>query len=49
MTYKIVIPVRLNSTRLPRKPMKDIYGKTILDWANEEDKPLYNSLKKLHD
>lgn len=28
---------------------KDIYGKTILDWANEEDKPLYNYLKKLHD
>ena len=38
MTYKIIIPVRLNSTRLPRKPMKDIYGKTLLQRVVEQAK-----------
>ena len=38
MNYKVIIPVRLNSTRLPRKPLKDINGKTLLERVVEQVK-----------
>ena len=36
MPHKVIIPARLNSTRLPRKPMMDIYGKTLLQRVVEQ-------------
>ena len=38
MTYKIIIPARLGSTRLPNKPLKDIGGKTLLQRVVEQAK-----------
>ena len=38
MTFKIIIPARLGSTRLPNKPLKDIGGKTLLQRVVEQAK-----------
>lgn len=35
MSYKIVIPARLGSTRLPRKPLRDLAGKPMVQWVYE--------------
>lgn len=35
MAFKVVIPARLNSTRLPRKPLKEIAGKPMVQWVVE--------------
>ena len=31
MSYRIIIPARIGSTRLPNKPLKDIAGKTLIE------------------
>ena len=31
MSYRIIIPARIGSTRLPNKPLKDISGKTLIE------------------
>ena len=36
MSYRVIIPARLGSTRLPGKPLKDIYGKTLLQRVVEQ-------------
>jgi 3-deoxy-manno-octulosonate cytidylyltransferase (CMP-KDO synthetase) len=33
--YRIVIPARFGSTRLPGKPLRDIAGKPMLEWVYE--------------
>ena len=34
-TCTILIPVRMGSSRLPNKPLKDIAGKPLLKWVIE--------------
>ena len=31
MSYRIIIPARIGSSRLPNKPLKDIAGKTLIE------------------
>ena len=38
MSYKILIPARLDSTRLPGKPLRDIAGKTLIQRVVEQAK-----------
>jgi len=38
MSYRVIIPARLGSTRLPGKPLKDIEGKTLLQRVAEQAK-----------
>ncbi|MHC5225919.1 3-deoxy-manno-octulosonate cytidylyltransferase [Ignatzschineria sp. LJL83] len=33
MNYKIIIPARLKSTRLPNKMMRDLHGKPLIEWT----------------
>ncbi|HEX2584468.1 MAG TPA: hypothetical protein VHL14_05020, partial [Steroidobacteraceae bacterium] len=35
MTFKVVIPARYASTRLPGKPLLDIRGKPMVVWVVE--------------
>lgn len=35
MSYKVVIPARMGSTRLPGKPLMDIAGKPMVRWVYE--------------
>lgn len=35
MSFKVVIPARLGSTRLPRKPLQMIAGKPMIQWVVE--------------
>ena len=35
MSYAVIIPARLASTRLPGKVLKDIYGKPLIQWVYE--------------
>ena len=38
MTYRVLIPARLGSTRLPNKPLKDIFGKSLIQRVVEQVK-----------
>ncbi len=31
--FRVVIPARLGSTRLPRKPLLDVHGRTLIEWV----------------
>ncbi|MCZ2336766.1 MAG: hypothetical protein LC127_00950, partial [Chitinophagales bacterium] len=33
MKTAIIIPARLASTRLPEKPLADIFGKSLIQWV----------------
>lgn len=46
MSYRVLIPARLGSTRLPNKPLKDILGKTLLQRVVEQSKR--SSAKSVH-
>lgn len=38
MSFTIIIPARFESSRLPGKPLKDIHGKTMVQWTWERAK-----------
>lgn len=38
MKFRIIIPARLGSTRLPNKPLKEIEGKTLIERVVEQAK-----------
>jgi len=38
MSVAVVIPARLASTRLPRKALRDIHGKPLIQWVYERSK-----------
>ena len=38
MSYRIIIPARIGSTRLPNKPLKDIAGKTLIERVVDQAK-----------
>ena len=46
MNYRVIIPARLGSTRLPGKPLKDIEGKTLLQRVIEQTKK--SNAKSIH-
>ena len=46
MSFRVLIPARLGSTRLPNKPLKDILGKTLLQRVVEQSKR--SSAKSVH-
>ena len=46
MSYRVLIPARLGSTRLPNKPLKQILGKTLLQRVVEQSKK--SSAKSVH-
>jgi len=38
MKFRVIIPARLGSTRLPNKPLKEIEGKTLIQRVVEQAK-----------
>ena len=36
MSFIVVIPARMSSTRLPGKPLADIHGKPMIQWVAEQ-------------
>ena len=46
MSYRIIIPARIGSTRLPNKPLKDIAGKTLIERVVDQAKK--TTAKSIH-
>ena len=46
MSYRIIIPARIGSTRLPNKPLKDIAGKTLIERVVDQAKK--TNAKSIH-
>ena len=46
MSYRIIIPARIGSTRLPNKPLKDIAGKTLIERVVDQARK--TSAKSIH-
>ena len=46
MSYRIIIPARIGSTRLPNKPLKDIAGKTLIERVVDQAKK--TAAKSIH-
>ena len=46
MSYRIIIPARIGSTRLPNKPLKEIAGKTLIERVVDQARK--TSAKSIH-